>query len=599
MMKKIVWILLGVLAFSACSREALPSEGEGCLRLKVDGAWTKTALTDEQLLSTAVVKIYKADFSGLVRSWRYGEIPSTIWLPADDYRVDVEAGEMVQDYPDTACWDQRSYEGSKEFSVVAGQATQVTVPATCCNAVSLVRFDSTVAANFAEGYTLTVTLREGASLTYTAADAGKEGYFLIGGIEEPAFSWRFAGRLKTGEDFVKSGTVAGIEAGKRYELKLKYIILHGHFDLDIQVDTTVDEFEDVIIFEPVSTGIAPSEDWEIWAGHATVHADVDSGEYDDPSQVAFEYAPAGSDNWISKAAVLGSDGSFSAVLTGLTPATEYNYRLVVKDAVVGDPVSLTTDVAPAVPNGSFEYTTDTGKYYEWYNASAPNLADRNAWWGSGNGSKFNDVTITGSAEMGYVISEPSSDAKDGSQSACLKSRWAVVKLAAGNIFTGYFGGLDGTKGGKVYYGRPWTARPTALRFWAKYETGNVNRVDGYPSGETSPEGKPDRARIYAAMGNWSYKTYKGTKDCPILVNTTDQSTFYNYRTMTGTIAYGELILSGSNGGWKQYTIPFDYNSQSEMPTHILISCASSMLGDYFTGCDSSKLWLDKMELIYE
>ena len=596
-MRKIVWILLGVLTLSACSRESLPSEGEGCLRLKVDGAWTKAALTDEQLLSTAVVNIYKADFSGLVRSWRYGEIPATIWLPADDYRVDVEAGERVQAHPDTASWDQRSYEGSKEFSVVAGQATQVTVPATCCNAVSLVRFDSTIATNFADGYTLTVTLREGASLTYTAAQNGKEGYFLIGGSEDPAFSWRFAGTLKTGEAFVKRGTVPSIEAGKRYELKLKYIIKHGTFDLDIQVDTTVDEFEDVVIFEPVSTGIAPSEAWEIWAGHATVHADVDSGEYDDPSQVAFEYAVAGSSNWTSKAATLGADGSFSSTLTGLTPATEYSYRLVVKDAVVGDPVSLTTDVAPTVPNGSFEYTTDAGSYKEWYSASAPSLADRTAWWGSGNGSKVNN--INGSADMGYVICEPSSDAKDGSQSACLKSAWAVVKFAAGNIFTGYFGGLVGTKGGIVYYGRPWTARPTALRFWAKYETGNVNRVDGYPAWESSPIGKPDRARIYTAVGNWNYKTYGGTKDCPIKVNTTDQSTFYDYATMTGTIAYGEKIISGSNGGWVQYTIPFEYRSQSEMPTHILISCASSMLGDYFTGCDSSKLWLDKMELVYE
>ena len=102
-----------------------------------------------------------------------------------------------------------------------------------------------------------------------------------------------------------------------------------------------------------------------------------------------------------------------------------------------------------------------------------------------------------------------------------------------------------------------------------------------------------------ALGNWDYKKYGGTKDCPVKINTTDKSTFYNYKTMEGSIAYGNLILKGSNGGWKEYTINLDYSKTNVIPTHIIISCASSMLGDYFTGCDSSKLWVDKMELVYE
>ena len=31
---------------------------------------------------------------------------------------------------------------------------------------------------------------------------------------------------------------------------------------------------------------------------------------------------------------------------------------------------------------------------------------------------------------------------------------------------------------------------------------------------------------------------------------------------------------------------------------IIISCAASQFGDYFSGCSSSKLWLDNFELVY-
>ena len=173
-MKRIALILSGLLTLSACSRQAI-GEGEGCLSLNVDMARTKAAMSDEQLLATARVNIYYADFSGLVRSWTCADAPETTWLPAGAYRVDVEAGEKVKENPALASWEQRSYSGSKNFSIVAGQATQVTVPALCSNAVSKVNFASTIGQCFEAGYTLTVALKDGVSLTYTAADNGKDG----------------------------------------------------------------------------------------------------------------------------------------------------------------------------------------------------------------------------------------------------------------------------------------------------------------------------------------------------------------------------------------------------------------------------------------
>ena len=49
-------------------------------------------MSQEELLSSAKVSIYKGDFSGKVREYEYSQMPQAIYLPADDYRVDVIAG---------------------------------------------------------------------------------------------------------------------------------------------------------------------------------------------------------------------------------------------------------------------------------------------------------------------------------------------------------------------------------------------------------------------------------------------------------------------------------------------------------------------------
>ena len=140
-----------------------------------------------------------------------------------------------------------------------------------------------------------------------------------------------------------------------------------------------------------------------------------------------------------------------------------------------------------------------------------------------------------------------------------------------------------------------------MRLWTKYSGGTINRVGNGPSGVQ--KGDYDKASLRIAIGNWNYKTYGGDATSPILVNTTDESTFVDYTTDESTIAFGEKICvsDAANGTnvWQQITIPLDYKTTTAYPTHIMIAFAASMYGDYFTGCDSSKLWIDKVELIYE
>lgn len=606
MKKTFAIISIAAAALVSCQKQQIAPEGEGCLSLSVSTGETKAAMTSDELLANADIRIYKDDFSGMVRHYRYSEIPQKIYLPAGGYRIDVLAGEAAKETPSYASWEQKSYKGSKSATITAGGSESITVVAAMNSIVSNISFDESVDTYFQAGYTCTVSLStvEGASLSYTKAESGTDGYFIASGFE-PSLDWTFSGTLASGEAFSKSGSIAAVEGGKRYRLALKYVEKNGLLDVDILVDDALNEVYDDIIFVPVSTGLASTGKYEIWGSRFTAYADVDENEYDQ-SKVYFEYRVAGSDaEWTrSEAAARVSEGSYSAQITGLTGATEYEYRLVVTKAadgseeIVDGTMTVTTEATPQVPNGSFETVShdESGNYYSFYDPASSDPALQSKWWCSGNQGS----TTVGSS---YQITYPdASDKMDGAQSVCLESRYVIVKFAAGNLFCGHFGATIGTSGGTVFFGRPFTARPSAMRFWAKYSSGPVNRRASNAPDEIQ-KGDYDRASLRIAIGTWDYKKYGGDANSPILVNTTDESTFVDYTTDASTIAFGEKILQGdaenSTNVWQQITIPLDYKTTTAYPTHIMIAFAASMYGDYFTGCDSSKLWIDKVELLYE
>ena len=606
-----------LLASVSCLRVEVHEYDKGVGTLSMDmtfDAQTK-AMSQDELLNTAKVNIYKADFSGLVRSYTYSQIPSPLYLAADSYRVDVIAGEAASANPAVASWENKSYKGSKEFAIKAGLNTSVQVLANVNNAVTNITFDPTVAENFNAGYTFTIGLDAADAakqLTYNASKSGAEGYFIVAGLDEPSFTWTFTGTVKKdGTTFTKTGTISDVLPGKMYKMNLKYTVKDGDLSFSLVVDYTTDIVDDTIIFEPISTGLAPSSAYEIWAAHATLHADVDPSENEGAS-IQFAYS-ANASSWTTVDGVNDGEGTWKADVKGLTPSTTYTYRLLINGEPVGSDMTFTTEAAPKIPNGSFEYVSKvSGKdYYKFYDPNCGVEEGSYMFWGSGNGEGSEGVN--GSANMGIVITTVDTGSKvHGNQSVCAQTSQMVGILAAGNLFTGQFAGLIGTEGGMVNFGRPWTSRPTALKLSCKYTTGKMDIVKGMPAGETLTKNDYDRAQIKVALGTWNYKTYGGTKDSPVQVNTTLESTFVDFYTDKSTIANGDVIIYNDgyaiNKGekvttntteWIEYVIPIDYRNLTTYPTHIIVSCASSMYGDYFTGYSGAKLWIDAVELIYE
>ena len=616
-MKKILTFMTICLALAvSCTKAELKEKEAGMGVLSMDMSLTDQtkAMSQDELLSSAQVKIYKADFSGLVRSYTYNNMPSPFYLAADAYRVDVVAGEAAKETPAAASFENKSYKGSKEFTITAGNVTTVEVVAGVNNAVTSISFDQTVAENFNEGYTFTIGLdAEDATtqLVYNASNSGSEGYFIVAGLDEPSFTWTFSGVLaKDGSAFTKTGVIEDIVPGKLYKMNLRYTIKDGDLEFTLVVDYSTDIVDDTIIFEPVSTGLALTPVYEIWAAHATVYADVDPNE-NAGATVQFAYSTDGGSTWEYADGVNYDEGVWKADLTGLTPATEYTYALVINGEHIGNTATFTTEAAPALPNSSFEYVSKvSGKdYYKFYDPNCGVADGSYMFWGSGNGEGSEGVN--GSAGMGIVITTIDTDNKiDGNHSILCKNSSIANMLTAGNLFTGQFAGLVGTSGGKVNFGRPWTSRPTALKIWAKYTTGQINILKNESLGVSKSD--YDRAQIKFAIGTWDYKKYGGTKDSPVHINTTDASTFVDFYTDESTIANGDLIIyndgyminngekvSATTSEWIEYIIPLDYRQLTTYPTHIVISCATSQFGDYFTGYDGGRLWIDAAELIYE
>lgn len=335
------------------------------------------------------------------------------------------------------------------------------------------------------------------------------------------------------------------------------------------------------------------------------------GEVGTASQ--FRYREKGTEQWtdVQTSDIAADGGMYTAHIKGLRAQTDYEvYAISGTDET---PVTeFVTSSAKPLPNSSFEYTSlVTGKdYYKFYDPSCGVNDGSYMFWGSGNGEGPDG--INGSANMGIVITTvDTKDKVDGRQSVCAQTSEMVGILAAGNLFTGQFYGLVGTEGGMVNFGRPWTTRPKALKLHLKYATDRINIISKMPVGVTLTNQDYDRAQIKVALGNWNYKTYGGTQDSPVHVNTTKPSTFVDFAKDASTIAYGDLIVyndgyllnntekvTSSTGEWHEFTIPLVYNDTFTVPTHIIISCAASQYGDYFTGCSTSKLWLDAFELVY-
>lgn len=301
---------------------------------------------------------------------------------------------------------------------------------------------------------------------------------------------------------------------------------------------------------------------------ATVTGNVQSGK-----TPTVEYRKESETSWSSvpPANVSTSGNTFSATLTGLSASTTYKYRISV-DGSAGSEQTFTTAAATPLENGAMEEWSQDGKQWN------PWAAGNDAFWGTGN---------PGAAAFIGNLTTPTDESVKG-QAALLETKNAIIKLGAGNIFTGDFA-LDGLNG-LLHFGRPFSAFPTSLRLNYKYTSATIDMIGDNVGDLASLKGQPDMFQIYIALSDRSepYEIRNDPKNRQLFDPEDD-----------GIIAYGEYTSSETVSTYKQLEIPLEYRATNRTPKYIIVVASSSKYGDYYIGGVGSKLWLDEMELVYE
>ena len=320
----------------------------------------------------------------------------------------------------------------------------------------------------------------------------------------------------------------------------------------------------VFAYPDPESGSEATGDVFAMVSRAIINGSVTSGK-----TPVVEYKEQSASSWQTASDVTVSGTKFTATLTGLTGSTTYNYRVTV-DGAAGSEQSFTTAGEVALENGGFESWYQDGDIY------VPN-ASGSSFWGTGN---------PGAASFIGNLTTPTSDAVSG-QAAKLESKNALIKLGAGNIFTGDFS-LDGTNG-ILHFGQPFTTFPTALRLYYKYTSTTINRIGDEVGSLENLRGRPDSCHIYVALSD---------KSEPYEIRTRPSVRKVFDKNDANIIAYGEFISGNSTSSYQQITIPLEYRA-NRTPRYIVIVCSASKYGDYFIGGEGSTLWLDEMELVYE
>ena len=304
-----------------------------------------------------------------------------------------------------------------------------------------------------------------------------------------------------------------------------------------------------------------------WAEFAYLSGNIPSGK---TGTVSFEYKQSKATSWI-KVEATASGKTFSAKVSGLKPRTNYVFRGLV-GTEAGTEVAFTTEGTEQIPYSNFDLWYKNGK--AWYTGVEGIIT-----WDSGN---------KGSSPYGNnnPTTEEKNDVVKGS-AARLASCYAVIKFAAGSLYTGEFDEIVNLNA-RLKFGIPYTCRPTTLKGYYKYNPGIVDKDDKNKFPHIM--GKADSCHIYVALCDWTQ---------PFLANSGTE-TFVDYSTNNSSIlAYGELKDSRKMSEYESFTIDIKYRDLTRKPTYIVIVATSSKYGDYFAGSTSSVLLLDEFELGFD
>lgn len=609
-MKRIYTILLiaSTLFFFACQQEEnLAGGATGYLRLTVNEDMSTNSRADvpegykpEQI----AVQIVNAEGETVeeTEDWILWQNKS-IELPVGTYTIKASSNG----------WDGQAagfnipyYTGSKEVTIAADKEVNETITCTLANVKVTVNFDKALLTKV-RSVAATVdddAVSNGASPTYSLSFESTEprsAYFPVSRL--------FANITVVNNEGVSNSMRKELTDAEGNPVKARdHFILNikesgtGESGISVTVDPTTHEYSYTfnVSTKPTSGATMTAGAWDRLAYLQATNVVPGTGvstegmkfQYREASETAV-LAETDEASW-TDVVTTTEENKYTAMLSGLTAETAYEYRLVNGNGDVISTQSFTTsaaDAQTALYNGGFELWSQNGQTV--YPENESSAGNTTSFWNTSNpGTSQGLGAIGGAVNPTTGITSP---VVSGTYAAKLQSTNKLSVFAAASLYTGKFQGLSGMSA-NMEFGQPFTSRPIALHGYYQYTPQKINHVDRTPDGVTITNGETmDECSIFIALAKKSF-TFNNKKE----------EEYIDYEGDDNIIAYGALPSGAAtnetaNNGYKEFTIPLQYKESQfgETPTHIIIVCSASKYGDYMTGADNSLLYLDDFSLIYE
>lgn len=210
-----------ILSFVACNKEAEFAEAEGSLKLSIGvsdkvNVVSRSFSEEEQTIleQDCRVRIYSGET--LVQKYQgIDKVPEQIQLVSGDYSVRVTAGDSV-----AASFEQRFFEGKKDFSIEKGAVSTVEVNCGIANTVVAIVWDESLKEMFQEDYQVTVTSSTG-ELVYSSANADAKGYFSLP-ENNRKLTCKFRAMTLGGKTYESSSELSDLSPATLYNLTYSY-----------------------------------------------------------------------------------------------------------------------------------------------------------------------------------------------------------------------------------------------------------------------------------------------------------------------------------------------------------------------------------------
>lgn len=237
----IIQLCIFIAALVSCKEDTGIADAEGVLKLsvgvsdKVEVVSRSLAEEEQNVLGeNCKIRIYSGET--LVQKYQgIDNLPAEIALANGNYSVRVTAGDSV-----AASFEQRFFEGIKEFAIAKGETSTVEVNCGIANTVVAIAWDQSLQEVFKGDCQVIITSATG-ELVYSSANADAKGYFSLP-EDNRKLTCKFSATTLGGEEYVRTTELSDVKGATLYNLTYSYSSVEqgptGGASLQIQIDET-------------------------------------------------------------------------------------------------------------------------------------------------------------------------------------------------------------------------------------------------------------------------------------------------------------------------------------------------------------------------